>query len=172
MNLNMRHSLLTSPSRSLLSINTSSSSSRSSSNSIGSGISKDPVDIEERHESNEGDGEHEIVEDNHEKNLHVTIGNHNIHESDSSEEITEVNSDSVNISNDDWDKEVETEYSTFPLKRLMALYSYEGTEEGTLSMDLGDEFEVLGTDTEGWTKVRRAGFIEQGFIPTAFTQSL
>ena len=54
----------------------------------------------------------------------------------------------------------------------MALYSYEGTEEGTLSMDLGDEFEVLGTDTEGWIKVRRAGFIEEGFIPTAFTQAL
>ena len=64
------------------------------------------------------------------------------------------------------------DYSIFPLKRLIALYSYEGEEEGTLSMDLGDEFEVLCEDTGGWTQVRRAGFIEEGFIPTAFTQLL
>ena len=78
----------------------------------------------------------------------------------------------VNISNEEEDDELETEYPTQPVHRLMALYSYEGTEEGSLSMDLGDEFEVLGTDCEGWTKVSRAGFVEEGFIPTAFTQSL
>jgi hypothetical protein len=170
MNLNMRHSLLTSPSRSLLSVNTSSSGSRISSNSIGSDISKDPVDIEERHESNEGDGEHQVVEDNHEKNVQATIDNHNIHQRDTSEEMAEVNSDSVNISKDDWDEEFETEYPALPVQRLMAMYSYEGTEEGR--MDLGDKFEVLGTDAEGWIKVRREGFIEEGFIPTTFTQSL
>ena len=89
-----------------------------------------------------------------------------------SEDMNEVNSESVNIANEDEEDDFEPEYSTQPVHRRMDLYSYEVTEEGTLSMDLGDEFEVLGTDCEGWIKVRRAGFIEEGFIPTAFTQAL
>ena len=71
-----------------------------------------------------------------------------------------------------WNRDCDTEYFTRPIQRLMALYSYEGTEEGTLSMDLGDEFDILGDDTGGWIQVRRAGFIEEGFIPLAFTQPL
>ena len=169
MNLNMRHSLLTSPSRSLLSVNTSSSSSN---NSMRSGFRKELVDVEDNHESINDKGENIMAADTDEQNLQVTIGNHYVNESDTSDNMNKVNSDSANISNEDEDDKFETEYPTQPLHRLMALYSYEGTEEGTLSMELGDEFEVLGTDTEGWIKVRRAGFIEVGFIPTAFTQSL
>jgi hypothetical protein len=164
MNLNMRHSLLTSPSRSLLSVNTSSSIS---STSIRLGFRKDPLDVEESHENKDENGENVMVE----QNVQAIIANHYVNKSDTSEDMNEVNSDSVNTSNDD-DDEFETENPKQPIHRLMTLYSYEGTEEGTLSMELGDEFEVLGTDCEGWIKVRRAGFIEEGFIPTAFTQSL
>ena len=146
MNLNMRHSLLTSPSRSLLSVNTSSSSS---SNSIRLGFKKDLVDVEDSQDSKDENGEHIMAEDTREQNIQVTIGNHYVNESDTSEDMNEVNSESANISNEDEDEEFETEYPTQPLHRLMALYSYEGTEEGTLSMELGDEFEVLGTDCEG-----------------------
>ena len=141
MNLNMRHSLLTSHSRSLLSVNTSSSSS---SNSIRSGSRKDLVDLEDSQDSKDENNEHIMAEDTREQNIQVTIGNHYVNESDKSEDLNEVNSDSANISNEDEDEEFETEYPTQPLHRLMALYSYEGTEEGTLSMELGDEFEVLG----------------------------
>ena len=39
-------------------------------------------------------------------------------------------------------------------------------------MDVGDEFEVLGKEVDGWISVRRKGFIEEGFVPAAFTQLL
>ena len=150
MNLNMRHSLLASPGRSLLSINTANSRS----SSMISEISDHP-----EHGNNENGNIDGVQEDS----ILTKVG---------PKDMNEVNSENSTELSDDLDRDCDTEYFTRPIQRLMALYSYEGTEEGTLSMDLGDEFEILGDDTGGWIQVRRAGFIEDGFIPVAFTQPL
>ena len=144
MNMNIRHSLLTSHGRSLLSVGRTTSSSNSS-----------IYDISENH----------IADDQ---------TNKRIHEDNTDSEITETEFDYTEVMKDNILEKDDSnaDFPIYPLKKLIALYSYEGEEEGTLSMDLGDEFEVLCEETGGWTQVRRAGFIEEGFIPTAFTQQL
>jgi len=62
--------------------------------------------------------------------------------------------------------------SEMPPKKLLALYSYGGEEEGTLMMDAGDEFDVIEEDVDGWTRVRRSRSGEEGFIPTGFTSPI
>jgi len=162
MNLNMRHSLLASPGRSLLSINTANSRSSSTISEIWEGL---------EHGNNEKENDNE-KETGVAEAILTTVGSISVDGGDNSEDMNEVNSLNSTSLSDDWNRDCETEYLTLPIQRLMALYSYEGTEKGTLSMDLGDEFEVLGEDTGGWIQVRRAGFIEEGFIPIAYTQSL
>ena len=62
--------------------------------------------------------------------------------------------------------------SEMPPKKLLALYSYGGEEDGTLMMDAGDEFDVIEEDVDGWTRVRRSRSGEEGFIPTGFTSPI
>ena len=82
-----------------------------------------------------------------------------------------LDNESSNRLSDEWE-EFEVEEHDLPANTVTSLYSYDGEEEGTLSMELGDKFEVLEGDVDGWIYVRRKGFIEEGFIPTAFTQQL
>ena len=50
---------------------------------------------------------------------------------------------------------------------------YDGAENGTLSMEQGEEFEVTGEDVDGWIKVKRKmKTSEEGYVPFAFTQRL
>ena len=153
MSLNMRHSLLSSPSQSLVSMRTSSTN-----------VSNFTCDS-------------------------ITIGDSDVfefrgHREDALKYLNEINSDvcSSNCSTDgyksdqfvtdgyerlsgEWEDEFESE-------TVIAIYDYDGAEEGTLSMNVGDRFEVLGTETDGWINVRRNGFVEEGFIPAEFIQLL
>ena len=77
---------------------------------------------------------------------------------------------------EDWREEFE-EVKHSPARKLLALYSYDGGEEGTIAIKLGDELELLEEDTDGWSRVRRsvcAGQEEEevGFIPTSFTSPI
>ena len=77
---------------------------------------------------------------------------------------------------EDWAEEFE-EVKLSPVRKLLALYSYDGGEEGTIAIKLGDELELLEEDTDGWSRVRRsvcAGQEEEevGFIPTSFTSPI
>ena len=168
MNLSMRHSLLSSPSRSLLSFNTSSCS--------GESISSDLAGLGSQGESCDSDKE-ESIEKNIDKDvinkensteilniLEQTSENISVVESEISEDVSE----DIQISFD-WVDEFEDEY---PEQKVIALYAYDGAEEGTLSMNVGDEFDIVGADVDGWIFVKKTGFIEQGFIPTAYTQPL
>ena len=58
--------------------------------------------------------------------------------------------------------------------QLLALYSYDGSEAGSLAMEAGDTFTVLEEDAEGWTRVARPGEEgqEEGFVPTSFTSPI
>ena len=58
-----------------------------------------------------------------------------------------------------------------PLK-LSAMYPYSGEEEGTLALEPGQQFLVVGEqeEQEGWVRVRRVGEEEEGYIPLAYTQ--
>ena len=57
--------------------------------------------------------------------------------------------------------------------QLLALYSYDGSEAGSLAMEAGDTFTVLEEDAEGWTRVARPGQQqEEGFVPTSFTSPI
>eukprot|EP00092_Neocalanus_flemingeri_P031176 GFUD01033867.1.p1 GENE.GFUD01033867.1~~GFUD01033867.1.p1 ORF type:complete len:570 (+),score=214.86 GFUD01033867.1:46-1755(+) len=172
MNLNMRHSLLATPSRSLLSMNTSSSSS--------TGSDKSDDQEGDNHEIH-GDDIKVIAEESllsplekHEclEICSDTIDHSSVMKSDISEEFNEVNSEDRNIVLDAWDDDFEDAYPESSYQTIIALYSYDGAEEGTLSMNVGDEFEVQGVDIDGWIKVKRRGFIEEGFIPFAFTKLL
>jgi len=59
-----------------------------------------------------------------------------------------------------------------PARKLLALYSYNGEEEGTIAMEMGEELELVEEDVEGWSRVRRTGCLEEGFIPTSFTSPI
>ena len=102
MNLNMRHSLLASPGRSLQSINTANSRS----SSIISEISDHP-----EHGNNENGNSNGVQEDS----ILTKVG---------PKDMNEVNSENSTELSDDMDRDCETEYLTLPIQRLMALYSY------------------------------------------------
>eukprot|EP00092_Neocalanus_flemingeri_P094247 GFUD01119832.1.p1 GENE.GFUD01119832.1~~GFUD01119832.1.p1 ORF type:complete len:161 (+),score=40.63 GFUD01119832.1:65-484(+) len=90
--------------------------------------------------------------------------------SDSSEHTDDKNGEKEKLTND-WGDDFEDDHVSCSHKRLVALYSYDGAEEGTLSTEIGEEFEVVGENVDGWIKVLRISQCkEEGFIPTAFTQ--
>jgi len=159
MSLNIRHSLLSSPSRSLASMSTNSSN--------GSDFISDSIII--------GDDDSDIFEDEgHGKDIHHVLnksdGDAFSTNSSSVGNESEIVGDQLVTDGDDrlsgeWEDEFENE-------TVIAMYEYDGAEEGTLSMGVGDQFEVLDTEVSGWINVRRKGFIEEGFIPAAFTQLL
>ena len=78
--------------------------------------------------------------------------------------------DNLESGEEEWEEQEETE--TPGVRKLLALYSYSGDEEGTINMKLGEEFDVIEEDVEGWSRVRRTGGQEEGFIPTSFTSPI
>ena len=157
MNLNMRHSLLASPSRSLISMNTTSSSYES--DCTGDGDDSDVIE------------NNDVVTDSLDS-LQKISNDDTCNTSANSYVRSEwLDSEGSNRLSDEWE-EFDVENPDLPAGTVTALYSYDGVEEGTLSMELGDQFEVLEADVDGWIYVRRKGFIEEGFIPTAFTKQL
>jgi len=79
------------------------------------------------------------------------------------------------LSENNSDKRVDTSYGRS--RRVSAIYSYRSEANETISMAEGEEFLVLETDQEGWTKVRRRGKSiydarDIGFVPTSFVRTL
>ena len=71
------------------------------------------------------------------------------------------------------DCEDEFEEESLKPQYLVALYHYDGAEEGTLTMEEGEEFEVTSEEVDGWIKVKRTIHgDEEGYVPFAFTQIL
>merc|ERR1712154_535015 len=71
---------------------------------------------------------------------------------------------------EEWEDQEEKEVRG--VRKLLALYSYSGEEDGSIKMELGEELEVLEEDVEGWSRVRRSEGGEEGFIPTSFTSPI
>lgn len=52
-----------------------------------------------------------------------------------------------------------------------AIYVFEGTSEGSMSMAEGEELNVIELDQgDGWTRVRRMSEFEEGFVPTSYIE--
>ena len=79
------------------------------------------------------------------------------------------------ISENSSDKRVDTSYGR--ARRVSAIYGYNSDTSETITMAEGEEFFVLETDQEGWTKVRRRSkniydHRDVGFVPTSFVRTL
>lgn len=65
-------------------------------------------------------------------------------------------------------------YDTEPLPIIgtcRAIYVFEGTSEGSMSMAEGEELNVIELDQgDGWTRVRRMSEFEEGFVPTSYIE--
>ena len=205
MNLNMRHSLLAAPSRSLVSLDNSTRSGGS--DSIGYGSQSSTTDSDKVEDSlhdceKEGESLHECdkVEDSlHGKGdvIEKAKEPEHVDDDDNKDKLdTEVNCrdtpcgpskcSSMNIDDssedvyiqserlsDESEEEFEDEHPQPCQACLVALYPYDGGEEGTLSMEAGEEFEVTSENIDGWIKVNRKNQSnEEGYIPFAFTQML
>jgi len=78
--------------------------------------------------------------------------------------------DNLESGEEEWEDQEEKEVRG--VRKLLALYSYSGEEDGSIKMELGEELEVLEEDVEGWSRVRRSEGGEEGFIPTSFTSPI
>ena len=79
------------------------------------------------------------------------------------------------LSENNSDKRVDTSYGR--ARRVSAIYGYNSDTSETITMAEGEEFFVLETDQEGWTKVRRRSkniydHRDVGFVPTSFVRTL
>ena len=79
----------------------------------------------------------------------------------------------------DWEEEAFENLSTPSpvLEKVKALYLFESDSSDTIPMAEGEEFIVIESDQDGWTKVRRVDTryfedVGEGFVPTSFIQSL
>ncbi|XP_050714494.1 cdc42-interacting protein 4-like isoform X3 [Eriocheir sinensis] len=65
-------------------------------------------------------------------------------------------------------------YDTEPLPIIgtcRALYVFDGTSEGSMSMTEGEELNVIELDQgDGWTRVRRVAEFQEGFVPTSYIE--
>ena len=159
MSLSMRHSLLSSPNRSLASMSTNSTNVPDfTCDSII--IGDDYSDVFE----DEGNGKD--AHNNNLQKINSDAFSDNLSDGNKSEGISdEMVADGYDRLSDEWEDKFESE-------TVIAIYDYDGVEEGTLSMDIGDQFAALKTEIDGWIYVRRKGFVEEGFIPAAFIQLL
>ena len=152
MMMNMRHSLLVSTSKSLSSLDNSSEMTSEISDKIDSMSNsfdnlEESIDMEEEYkhiDKTKSQSKNIIKEFSHKHT--------GVHEENSLDKHAEVVGITEGI-----DK-----------TRVIAVYSFEGLEEGTICMDFGEEFELLESDDDGWCKVKRAEFNEEGFVPSAF----
>jgi len=173
MNLNMRHSLLAAPSRSLVSLDNSSLSGGSDTTGYGSQESNSGTDkANDTQDTNEEFAESENFNHDHKPFISdvqsLSINNKNENEE---KEFSEEGDGNERLS--DCSDEFEDEHMSPSQQYLVALYYYDGAEEGTLSMVEGEEFEVTGEEVDGWIKVkRRQDGSEEGYVPFAFMQML
>ena len=180
MNLNMRHSLLAAPSRSSDSLDNSTYSGGS--DSIGYGSQSSTTDCDKVGDSVNNiddviENVYEVEYVAHDESKETI--NTEVNCTDSPCISIECSSININDSSDYMQSErvSDEEFEDEPLQPsnpcLVALYPYDGGEEGTLSMKEGEEFEVTGEDVDGWIKVKRMNQSnEEGFVPFAFTQML
>jgi len=179
MNLNMRHSLLAAPSSSRGSLNNSILSAESDSTGYGSQDSNPGTESREFDEDSTNcisrckiesvNPSDNTVNDSLFKSNDLSIGDEKtkLHMKSDSCEISEISKSSSEV----WGDDFEEESVDLSPRFLIALYSYDGSEEGTLAMEEGEEFEISGEDVDGWIKVKRKDdFSEEGYIPTAFTE--
>lgn len=53
-----------------------------------------------------------------------------------------------------------------------ALYGFEAVNEGSISMEENEEMDILEQDQgDGWTRVRKKGSGEEGFVPTTYLET-
>ncbi|XP_046560841.1 formin-binding protein 1-like isoform X1 [Haliotis rubra] len=71
----------------------------------------------------------------------------------------------------DGDEEGEDEFETFPIiGTCRALYPFDGSSEGSISMLENEEFNIIEADQgDGWTRVKRDDTSE-GFVPTSYIE--
>uniref|UniRef100_A0A8C6SBA0 Thyroid hormone receptor interactor 10a n=1 Tax=Neogobius melanostomus TaxID=47308 RepID=A0A8C6SBA0_9GOBI len=68
----------------------------------------------------------------------------------------------------EFDDDFEDEELTAPIGTCTAMYNFPGASEGTISMQEGEELEVVeGDKGDGWTRVRRNNG-DEGYIPTSY----
>ncbi|XP_013389246.1 formin-binding protein 1-like isoform X2 [Lingula anatina] len=54
----------------------------------------------------------------------------------------------------------------------VAVYPFEATNDGSVSMAQGEQFSIIETDQgDGWTLVRREATGEEGFVPTSYIEA-
>ncbi|CAB1344168.1 unnamed protein product [Coregonus sp. 'balchen'] len=64
---------------------------------------------------------------------------------------------------EDFDEDAET-----PIGQATALYSFQGTSEGTVSITEGEQLSVMESDKgDGWMRVQRANG-DEGYIPSSY----
>ncbi|XP_043940656.1 cdc42-interacting protein 4 isoform X1 [Protopterus annectens] len=64
--------------------------------------------------------------------------------------------------------EEDEEETVSPIGECIALYPFEGSSEGTMSMTEGEKLDVVEEDKgDGWTRVRRSKG-EEGYVPTTY----
>ena len=59
-----------------------------------------------------------------------------------------------------------------PAKKVaVAIYDFSGNEaEETLTIEGGEELEIIEDDFDGWTKVKKLSNGEEGFVPSAYIE--
>ena len=176
MNLNMRHSLLAAPSRSLVSLDNSSLSGGSDTTGYGSQESNSGADkVSDSQDNNEDFVESEKNKANVElinsflKYVETSSINNKYAYEEKEFSTKGDRSERLPDDSDEFDDEL-----MLPIQQyLVALYHYDGAEVGTLAMVEGEEFEVTSEEVDGWIKVRRRQEgVEEGYVPFAFTQIL
>ncbi|XP_029440706.1 cdc42-interacting protein 4-like isoform X2 [Rhinatrema bivittatum] len=69
----------------------------------------------------------------------------------------------------EFDEDFEEEAAS-PIGQCTALYSFEGSGEGTIAMSEGEELSLMEEDKgDGWTRVRKSKGAE-GYVPTSYVQ--
>lgn len=94
-------------------------------------------------------------------------GSHDIHSPDGahSDESTPDTSQAIYA---EFDDDFEDEELAAPIGTCTAMYNFPGSSEGTISMQEGEELEVVeGDKGDGWTRVRRNNG-DEGYIPTSY----
>ncbi|KAG2471282.1 CIP4 protein, partial [Polypterus senegalus] len=107
-------------------------------------------------------------------NQTTTINNNNGSlEKDSPEAAHSDDSSQDNISQPiyaEFDDDFEEEESILPIGQCTAMYTFDGSSEGTISMAEAETFNVVEEDKgDGWTRVRRANG-DEGYVPTSYVK--
>ncbi|XP_039193199.1 cdc42-interacting protein 4 isoform X2 [Crotalus tigris] len=68
----------------------------------------------------------------------------------------------------EFDEDFEEELAS-PIGTCVAIYQFEGSSEGTISMQEGEELNLMEEDKgDGWTRVRRCNKGGEGYVPTSY----